>query len=413
MKQFLSQISLDMLHIFCYDHALPLWDKAQSSAQLMESLSQPPYRAKLLAWAQRHYSQLYHAYLQRQETMNLPDKTYQTFVGRTHELAILKEFLTTAKPVMAVIGMGGMGKTSLVHELLLRGQQAQWFAHAMWHSAKVEFLEDEKVVQRGAANYDLPQVVDDLARQLGRAAELGSLPLEQKLVAMGQILASGRYLIVLDNLETVSQRDEIVNSLVPLLGATSKIILTSRVEVSLRQPPAMLRLTGFTPSESEAFLRSDGQDVEAIAKASPKQLKQIHDLTGGAPLAMRLVVGQCRDLPFDTVLTDFQEAKAKGRDADFYRFIFQHIWLKLDEPSRVLLVYLSRLPALKGGAAAQIREMTAKQRLLRDDALWTAMRQLVRQSLVDKQGAAGKERYALHPLTMNFIKSDITKELKK
>jgi hypothetical protein len=38
------------------------------------------------------------------------------------------------------------------------------------------------------------------------------------------------------------------------------------------------------------------------------------------------------------------------------------------------------------------------------------MDQLVTLSLVDKIGLVGRERFALHPLTQYFIKSDITKE---
>jgi hypothetical protein len=41
---------------------------------------------------------------------------------------------------------------------------------------------------------------------------------------------------------------------------------------------------------------------------------------------------------------------------------------------------------------------------------WPGMDQLVRLSLVEKSGLAGAERFFLHPLTWNFIRSDITKE---
>ncbi len=74
--------------------------------------------------------------------------------------------------------------------------------------------------------------------------------------------------------------------------------------------------------------------------------------------------------------------------------------------ARMALVDMSVFPPLTGGAVDDVQAVSQVE----PSAFWPAMDQLVIMSLVDKIGAAGKERLALHPLTQYFVRSDITKE---
>lgn len=75
-------------------------------------------------------------------------------------------------------------------------------------------------------------------------------------------------------------------------------------------------------------------------------------------------------------------------------------------PAKMALVDMSVFPPLTGGAVLDVQAISQ----VPEAEFWPAMDQLVTMSLVDKIGVVSKERFALHPLTQYFIKSDITKE---
>lgn len=164
---------------------------------------------------------------------------------------------------------------------------------------------------------------------------------------------------------------------------------------------------GFTEDDGVTFLREEGKErgIEALAGAARSMLVKIHSVTGGAPLAMKLVAGQVSRQPMEFVLNTLQEASFRGQDYDLYRFIYRHSWKMLDTRARMAWVDMSVFPR-KGGAVKDVESISQ----VKGDEFWQAMDQLVRLSLVEKTGPAGGERFALHPLTQNFIRSDITKE---
>ena len=121
---------------------------------------------------------------------------------------------------------------------------------------------------------------------------------------------------------------------------------------------------------------------------------------------MKLVVGQMSRQPIEVVLNALREVSFQGSDYPFYRFVYQRSWEMLDLNARKLLVDVSVFPATTGGAVDDVQAVSQ----LEAAAFWPAMDNLVMFSLVEKSGPAGQERFALHPLTQYFIRSDITKE---
>jgi hypothetical protein len=121
---------------------------------------------------------------------------------------------------------------------------------------------------------------------------------------------------------------------------------------------------------------------------------------------MKLVVGQLSRQPVDVVLNALKEASFQGQAYELYRFIYRFSWEMLDMKARMVLVDMSVFPPLTGGAVKDVESISQ----IGNRDFWSAMDQLVRLSFVDKSGLAGEERYFLHTLTLNFIRSDITKE---
>ena len=338
----------------------------------------------------------------------LPAKTYDKFIGRSDHLDEVMNAMRNPKnrSIFAIIGLGGMGKTALAREAVEYSLQENLFEYIVWISFKAEFFVSEKIIAAGAASSEnFAEVLSEIGRQCNRL-DIAKMPLDQRLAAVKYLLASKRVLVALDNLETVADKDALVAAVAQILGQ-SKLLLTSRHYVKHEQV-FTLDLAGLPKEEGVIFLRQNGKErnVATVAQADRAQLAEIYTVTGGAPLAMKLVIGQVSRQPLAVVLGALQKASLKGQDYEFYRFVYQHSWDALETPSRMALVDMSVFPPITGGAVADVQAVSQ----VGEEDFWLAMDQLVTMSLVDKTGEAARVRYALHPLTQYFIRSDITKE---
>jgi len=340
-------------------------------------------------------------------SLYLPPKAYHRLVGRFDELEHVMSALRDPKqkPMVAIIGLGGIGKTALAREAVERAWDEKLFHYIVWTSSKTERFVGEGIITTGVSAYSLDALLSDVGRQCERV-DITQMPLDQKRAAVKYLLVKKRVLVVMDNLETVPESEKLLADVFQILGQ-GKVLITSRHHVR-HDRVLTLDLGGFPEDEGVTFLReeSKARGIEVIAQADRPSLVEIHQVTGGAPLAMKLVVGQMYRQPMDVVVDALKEASFTGQDYPFYRFIYQHSWDMLDMNARMALVDMSVFPPITGGAVDDVQSISQVEA----SVFWPAMDQLVTLSLVDKIGAARRERFALHPLTQYFIKSDITKE---
>jgi hypothetical protein len=216
--------------------------------------------------------------------LHFPGKTYQRLIGRSRELAQLMAALREPehKPLIAVVGLGGIGKTTLAQEALEQAWREGLFAHSVWVSAKTERFVGEGTRQTEVSDYSFEQLLDDIGRQCERR-DIASLPAEQKRAAVKHLLHSQRVLLVLDNLETIPDSEMFVDAIAHMLGQ-SKLLLTSRHQVR-HERVFTLDLTGLFEAEGLDFLREDSQErgIHLLAQATPADLVEIHQVTGGGP----------------------------------------------------------------------------------------------------------------------------------
>ena len=168
-------------------------------------------------------------------------------------------------------------------------------------------------------------------------------------------------------------------------------------------------------------LMGSTQGLTAIAGADDAALRAIYTVTGGNPLAIKLVIGQARGLPLERVLAGLQEAVGQ-RYEDLYRYIYWRSWKLLSDRARQALLAMPALAA-SGGYWENLLAMCE----LPPDDLERAVQELVGMSLLTAGGAdavpersgagtvpersgMGQRRYAIHQLTYNFLMSDLLKE---
>lgn len=331
----------------------------------------------------------------------IPDEPYYFLPGRERNLTRLLTALQDAQGplIIAIDGLGGLGKTSLAIELARRALRQGLFEGAVGDSAQQEFFTGGEIVQVHEAVLDFEHLLDSIARQLGRW-ELPTLKPEEKQAHLIRLMRQHRYLVLVDNLETAENATALVTRLRSLLG-TSKAIVTSRKQVRHDFVQA-LSLQALAPEDSLAFLRADLQryDGHPLLHAPQEKLAEIHEVTGGAPLAMKLVVAQARFLDLDLVLSQLRQA-----GSDLYTYIFRRSWGQLSPITQRVLIYVGRTVVTTAGW----EELTSVGIAENEEQLLRAIDQLVAYSLLNVSSAPHQKRYGIHQLTRQFVNSELPK----
>lgn len=340
-------------------------------------------------------------------SVDLPPKPYSRLIGRSIELDRIMNAMREPerKPMISVVGLGGIGKTALAREAIELCQREQLFDHIVWTTAKVEYFVGEETVKVGVSDYNLDALLDDIGKRCNRKGIVEMSP-DEKRVAVKYLLKSNHVLIVTDNLETVPRRDELVNGVFQILGK-SKLLITSRHRIK-HERVFTIDLEGFAEDEGVVFLREESRErgIEEVAQANRNSLVEIHQVTGGAPLAMKLVIGQMSRLGMNIVLENLKDARFEGPDYKFYRFVFHRSWALLNLDAKKTLVSMSVFAPVIGGTEETIRAVNKVEKQICRESL----DQLVLMSLVSPTASIKNRRYTIHQLTYYFILSDIVKK---
>jgi LuxR family glucitol operon transcriptional activator len=227
---------------------------------------------------------------------NLPAPEARSFHGRQVELARLRELLASQSPAtqVLILGIGGAGKSTLARSIayeyvaryaILPAEER--FEAIVWVSAKEQVLTpfgSAPAAPAGLIFRTLDDIYAAIAQVLERADLVQGPPATRDRLAQ-QVLAAQRTLLVVDNLESVS--DAAVRAFLRQVPAPSRVLITSREWVD---GAATLRLAGLPHAESLALLRDEAQQL-GISLSTP-EAEAIAQACRGLPLPLRLVVGR-------------------------------------------------------------------------------------------------------------------------
>jgi hypothetical protein len=330
---------------------------------------------------------------------HLPPQTYTHLFGMDEVLAQLLDYLDDPDRhwVISLDGMAGLGKTALAREAAGRLAETDRFADIAWVRVR-----PVSYTSRGLGQLDLPaltcgQVLDTIADQLG-GIDLGPLPLPAKRDRAREMLYAGSCLVVLDNLETAMGCGTWPDWFWDMADP-SKFLLTSRQWLESDVGQSVLSLDQLAEPESLALIRHEAhlRGLPEVADASDDALHPILGVTGGNPLAIKLVLGQLVSLPLSRILAALQSPQP-GTDS-FYQYLYRASWDLISAPARLLLLRMARLPTSEG----TWEDLSAISGLIGDD-LNSAIEELATHSLV--QAVGFEKTYSLHPLTHHFAVSE-------
>lgn len=337
--------------------------------------------------------------IERQK-LALPPKSYRALYGINQPLRELDTVLQNQRNfwVVAISGMGGIGKTSLANEYARQIIDRMAFDQVVWVGVNSPRLDSQPT----APDRVFDQILRDLASQLlpNSAADHP----QELLFALQKLFSTRPYLVVIDNLEVDAEVAYLTNQLTNLCDPT-KFLLTTRTQVESSVPVHNLTISEMSLTDAEAFLQDEAhqRNLQVFDHVTPTQIEEIYYTIGGNPLALKLFISLLDVMELRALLDSLQK-KPQGKVYELYRHIFAYSWQLLSEPAKILLLVMP-LIADKGGSVDYLKRISR----LDDGAFWPALQELRRRSLLEVRGTINERKYGVHRLTATFLKLDILK----
>lgn len=326
----------------------------------------------------------------------LLDRGFERFVGRSD----LRERLVSAvlgDPRLWIInvhGPGGVGKSALVNWVTYRMYEERRFEAILQLTAKETILTDTGIQRHSRSLFSLDNLLDQILLLFEENPEQ---ELERKRALASELLSAWPTLLILDNMETVSDARILafVQALPPQTRA--RVVLTSRTKSGGWELP--IPVTEMSGEEVSEFVRIKSEELSVHFPLEPPTIRRVSEVSGGLPLAIQWIIGQYRrSKRLDQVL-----AYAQGKDSPVLEFSFRNIWqLLAPEPKTIL----SLMSIFDGPTTVQQLSVASE---MRPDSIERALAELEEVTLVNRVvgGLDGQVRYSALPITLSFARNEL------
>lgn len=327
----------------------------------------------------------------RQDWGEAPDVS--VFYGRREELATLKEWVVEEKcRLVALVGMGGIGKTSLAAKLA--GEVEGEFDRFIWRSLR--------------NNPPIDELLDELLLFFSDSKPQALPPeVEKKISLLVKVFSTSRCLVILDNVETILRSNDLYGryregceeyrSLWRRIGEIphqSCCILTTQERLrevaalsSPQQPVRELEIKGLQPEDAKQILREKGLQGES-------RWETLIEIYRGNPLALKTVAKTIQEI-FNNNVDEFVKWTTTVMD-DLWFQTLDRQFQRLSEDEKLIVKYLAKtskpvhLKQLKEDVFPDVSSSIPIQ----------AMESIVARSLVDNN----KKGFLLHPMVEKYVR---------
>jgi len=329
---------------------------------------------------------------------NLPSRDYTRLIGREAEAKRLLELLSfeCLIPCVSIEGIGGVGKTTLALDIAYRCLQASkdtylentlvenipTFELIVFISAKTQFFTSRGILPRLRREKTLRDIFTSIIRTIS-FDNSPSTSFEQAYEQIYKCLANMRTLLIIDNLDTLEEIQQVLGFLYEL-PPTVKALITSREKT----PFNAIRLSSLT--QIEALILIQQKAAEKQVNLNLKQYVQLYQTTGGIPAAIIYAIGQLNaGYSFDNVTSCLIPDQG-----DFCRFYFESSVQPLQgQPAYYFLMALSLFA--KPPITSALRAVAGINDNLKAADGLAKLQQL---SLINYR----QERYGMLPLTREY-----------
>src|SRR5215213_2898395 len=326
---------------------------------------------------------------------NLPPRYYRELLGRKTDIDRVLRALESRYPVITIEGFAGVGKTSLALEVgyscVIGNDKTKvdtvTFDYVVWISAK-------DAPEQQHWHHDVLNAIARVMEYLA-VTQLPKEQAEQKLLEVDALLRTHRVLVIIDNFETIKDRD--LMRWIERIPEPSKVLITSR----RRQFPMSLPvdLEGLAEAEAFELIRRHAQllRLDFITAKSEEELIPLIENTGGNPQALVMSLGIIKGgtLGLEEVTKGLQTYKNKNINKVF-QHLFSASWKLISENTRKVL---SVVPLFVGASSIRKDALHAASGVTADE-FDQALEQLVEFNLL--QVDFKSTRYIVHPMTHTF-----------
>lgn len=190
------------------------------------------------------------------------------FIGRSQDIAILDQQRQTNPTLLTIVGMGGVGKSTLATELAYRWQE-HFPDGVLW--ARVDTADTLSILHLFLNSFDQPKQ---------------DAPAQILSTTLRQLLLNKQALIILDNVETTAQ----LRPFLPASPSKSLVVATTRTH--------NLKITREVGERYylQPFGASAGDSEKLLAKMLAEEVKPaftaLAQAVGHLPLALSILAGQ-------------------------------------------------------------------------------------------------------------------------
>jgi hypothetical protein len=331
---------------------------------------------------------------------NLPPRRHSKYIGRNTEHQELLNLLSLDRQqIIEIVGMAGVGKTSLALEVAyqsLTDPTLGKFTAIIFSSAQSQQILGSHITPRYLAERDLQDLLQVISRTI-KQSDILPAETQAQILHIREIIGDQKILIIIDNIENLTQPQEMI-AFLGCLPPNVKAIITSRERLGIGQ---VINLDPLPVMESLDLIKHQARSQNLKIDHST-QLQHIQKITGGLPLAITYLISSIATTGF-TILNKPQPLVI----SDFAHYCFSQSIEQLrnlpDQIAYHLLLSLSLFPDGATTAALtyiiQLADPTTETNL--------GLQQLYQSSLAFPT-APGK--YNLHSLTQEYAQLELHKQ---
>ena len=329
-------------------------------------------------------------------TYRLLDRGYGGFVGR---LPLREQLLKAVRGdpriwIVNIHGPGGVGKSALVNWATYEMYGTREFEAVLQLTAKETMLTDTGIARFSRSLYSLENLLDHI---LLLFEESPDKDLAEKQSLAYELLTAWKTLVVLDNMETVS--DGRVLSFVQGIpvGSKSRVILTSRQRTGGWE--LAIPVTELNPTEMLEFIKLKSNEIAVDFPTDQITVDRVTEVSGGLPLATQWIIGQYkRSGKLDSALDS-----VRGKDSPVLEFSFRNIWSTLNVDAKTILALMS----IFDGPVSEQELSVASQ--MEAESIENALSDLIDVTLVNRitQPSDGRALYSALPITLSFSRNQL------
>jgi len=330
-------------------------------------------------------------------------REYATFVGRERFKALLRKAMESDPRIWIINlhGPGGVGKSALATWVAYEYYHEQRHFEAILHlSAKdLELSTEEGIRHLRPTLFSLEDFLDRILH-LFEHGEFCEANIETRKRVVCEVLSAYRTLLILDNMETISDGRimEFVRELPP--ESKAKVLLTSRRRTSDWEYP--IQVTEFTEEEVREFINIRNQELGLdLPTYDPTFISRMTAISGGLPLAIQWTLGEySKTKNLESILS-----RALTSDSPLLEFSFRNSWNVLDSSAQQALAVLS---VFENPPTAQEWRTALDWTVEKMDR---AIASLVEVTFIGErtERKTGKVVYSALPITLTFARNELSK----